>query len=290
MTLEILYRGPLSGCNYGCQYCPFAKRTDSRQALAHDAACLDRFTDWVELRRDTVGVLFTPWGEALIRPAYQAALARLSHMPNVRRAAIQTNLSCKLDFVERCDTQTLALWCTYHPEWVERQAFLDKAWRLHEMGARFSVGVVGFARFGQEILALREALPQSVYLWINAVKRELHSLSEADRALFESVDPLYPTNTRHHPSKGRSCRAGVTSISVDGEGNARRCHFIPAPIGNIYAPDFDECLRERGCVNETCHCHIGYVHLDHLRLAEVFGEGLLERIPEGDWRQASAPE
>ena len=31
----------------------------------------------------------------------------------------------------------------------------------------------------------------------------------------------------------------------------------------------------------TCGCHIGYIHLDELGLYEVFGEGLMERIPQG---------
>ena len=26
---NILYRGPLSSCNYGCEYCPFAKHAES---------------------------------------------------------------------------------------------------------------------------------------------------------------------------------------------------------------------------------------------------------------------
>ncbi|MEO0844412.1 MAG: radical SAM protein, partial [Cyanobacteria bacterium J06643_5] len=33
------------------------------------------------------------------------------------------------------------------------------------------------------------------------------------------------------------------------------------------------------CSNDTCHCHIGYVHLDYLELDKVFGDGILERIP-----------
>jgi DNA-binding CsgD family transcriptional regulator len=31
MKLDILYRGPLASCNYGCEYCPFAKRKDTRE-------------------------------------------------------------------------------------------------------------------------------------------------------------------------------------------------------------------------------------------------------------------
>ena len=59
----------------------------------------------------------------------------------------------------------------------------------------------------------------------------------------------------------------------------RRCHFIKEPIGNIYDQDWEEVLQERDCSNETCHCHIGYVHLDYLELDKVFGDGILERIP-----------
>ena len=36
MNLSILYRGPLSSCNYACAYCPFAKRTETAAELAHD--------------------------------------------------------------------------------------------------------------------------------------------------------------------------------------------------------------------------------------------------------------
>src|SRR5207248_654883 len=94
MNLSILYRGPLSSCNYACDYCPFAKHTETVDELAHDRACLERFVAWVGSRsRDSIGVLFTPWGEALVRKWYQTALAALTHMPHVTKAVIQTNLS-----------------------------------------------------------------------------------------------------------------------------------------------------------------------------------------------------
>ena len=48
----------------------------------------------------TVGVLFTPWGEALVRKGYRDALVELSHLPHVDRVAIQTNLSAPLRFVQ----------------------------------------------------------------------------------------------------------------------------------------------------------------------------------------------
>ena len=55
--------------------------------------------------------------------------------------------------------------------------------------------------------------------------------------------------------------------------------FVAEPLGNLYRPGWEKSLRPRPCPNAECHCHIGYVHLEHLRLQEVFQDGLLERIP-----------
>ena len=103
------------------------------------------------------------------------------------------------------------------------------------------------------------------------------------------MDPLFPINNRRHPSLGRSCRAGAAAIAVDGAGEVRRCHFIPTPLGNLYETPLEELLRERPCTRETCGCHIGYVHLDYLGVAKVFGDGILERIPTPMFTDCAAP-
>ena len=60
MNLQILYRGPLSSCNYGCPYCPFAKHHETRAEHAADGAALDRFLAWVAGRTDDqIGILIT---------------------------------------------------------------------------------------------------------------------------------------------------------------------------------------------------------------------------------------
>ena len=282
MNLSILYRGPLSSCNYACDYCPFAKRTETAAELARDRDCLDRFVNWAGTHTsDTLGVLFTPWGEALVRAWYQDALARLTRMPHVAKAAIQTNLSCKLDWVEECNKAKLALWCTFHPTETTRDRFLAKCRELIARGVRFSVGVVGLKEHFAEIESLRRALPADVYLWVNAYKREPDYYTPAMVAELTRVDPLFPLNNQYHASRGESCRAGASVISVDGDGTVRRCHFIKEPIGNLYANDFETCLTERPCANDTCGCHIGHVHLDRLKLYDAFGDGVLERIPLG---------
>ncbi|RKI12491.1 radical SAM protein [Corallococcus sp. AB030] len=280
MKLTVLYRGPLSGCNYGCEYCPFGKWKQSEEELTKDRADLERFLQWVESRtQDTVSVFFTPWGEALIWPWYQQALARLTHLPHVERAAVQTNLSCRLDWLTDCRTEKLGIWATYHPEWMKRSRFLAQCERLSEHGVRHSAGMVGFRRFADEAEALRRELPEDTYLWINAVKDGLDAYTPEDVERFTRIDPLFPMNNTRHPSRGRACRGGESVLSVDGDGTAYRCHFIKEPLGNLYAPDFDAALKPRPCSKDTCGCHIGYVHLEYLELDRVFGSGLLERVP-----------
>ena len=281
MNLSLLYRGPLSSCNYGCPYCPFAKHTETDDEHDADGRALRRFLDWARAQegKHALSVLFTPWGEALIRRRYQRALVELTNLPHVEKAAIQTNLSCRLDWAEECDKSRLGLWATFHPGEVTRARFLEKCREAERRGIRFSVGVVGLKEHANEIEALRRELPPHVYLWVNAYKRVENYYTDADVRFLTAIDPLFPVNNQRHPSRGRPCRAGHTALSIDGDGTIRRCHFIRAPLGNLYEPGWEQALRPTPCTNETCGCHIGYVHMPELGLHEVFGEGLLERIP-----------
>ena len=282
MDLSILYRGPLSSCNYGCEYCPFAKHFETAAEHKEDERALNRFVSWVSNRdADNISVLFTPWGEALIRKRYQQALIKLSNMARVQKVVIQTNLSCSLNWIDACDKRKLALWTTFHPTEVSRASFVARCRELHERGVRFSVGVVGLKEHAGEIEALRRELPATVYLWVNAYKHEPDYYSVEDIERFKAIDTLFPINNKNHDSLGRACRCGESVISVYGDGSIRRCHFIREEIGNIYIDDLREVLRERRCSNRTCGCHIGYVHMDHLKLYQIYGDGILERIPKG---------
>lgn len=291
MALTILYRGPLSSCNYDCHYCPFAKRHETAEQLRLDREALERFANWAEAAvEQELAILFTPWGEGLIRPWYQAALARLSHLPHVQKVAIQTNLSCRLDWLPPCNVSRLGLWCTYHPSEVPRTAFLARCQSLQAAGVSFSVGMVGLRESFDELEALRAELPRDVYLWINAYKDEPNYYTAEEIERLQRIDPLFRVNAVRHPSLGLACRAGESAISVDGQGDIRRCHFVGAVLGNLYEPGWERALRPRVCPNATCGCYIGYMHLPHVRQVELFGAGLLERVPQiADW-QASSPE
>jgi MoaA/NifB/PqqE/SkfB family radical SAM enzyme len=280
LKLTILYRGPLSDCNYACPYCPMPKRRETADERAADQLALERFCDWAEERTDIrLAIFFTPRGEALKRSSYQEALRRLSCLPHVTKTAIQTNLSCSLQWVQHCDPQKLALWCSYHPEQVSHEKFLAQCQQLDLHHIRYSVGVVGIREQYDAAARLRRALNENVYLWVNAYKEEPGYYSHDESLRWQTIDPMFQTNTHPHSSLNQLCRCGHSVISVDGDGEIRPCHFIDRSLGNIYDPNFEQALGPHHCTNRTCGCHIGYVHLRRLGLYDVYGDGVLERIP-----------
>jgi MoaA/NifB/PqqE/SkfB family radical SAM enzyme len=281
MTLSILYRGVLSSCNYDCPYCPFAKRKDTRATMATDKQQVERFVQFVQQQKDIeFKLFFTPWGEGLIRKHYQQALVGLSNMSSVQKVAIQTNLSCTLGWLQKANKEKVALWATYHPGQVSRQAFLNKCQQLDSMGVMYSVGIVGFKETIEEIELMRTLLPSERYLWVNALKKQADYYNDAERDRLIAIDPYVPYNMVYHESKGKACRTGHTVISVDGDGNIYRCHFIKEKLGNIYEDALNTILKPRLCTNATCGCHIGYVHMDDLNLYDVYKGRELERIAQ----------
>lgn len=283
LGLTILYRGTLSSCNYDCPYCPFGKHWESTDEQLEDRRGLERFVEWSETHDDReLAIFFTPWGEALVRHWYRDAIVRLSHVPHVRKVAVQTNLSCQLDWLRGAKREKLGFWCTFHPGQTAIDPFLSQCQQLEQLGVRFSVGCVGLREHQAAIAALRERLAPSTYLWVNAYKSDPNYYDQQLLDRFASIDPLFEINTQRHASRGRSCRTGSQAITVDSRGDIRRCHFVDRVMGNLYEARLDELLVSKPCPNDTCGCHIGYVHLEHLQLDRVFGDGLLERVPRKD--------
>lgn len=281
LDLSILYRGPLASCNYACDYCPFAKQRDSAAELRVDREALARFTNWCtqsDRLVQSVSVLFTPWGEALTRDWYRQSIIELSRLAHVRKVAIQTNLSCKLDWLAECDLSRVGLWCTYHPTQVKLDRFIVQCQHLDELGVAYSVGIVGLHENAEPAIELRQRLREDVYLWVNAYKDVANYYNSQQSQQWTEIDPLFPINNVRHRSLGKPCRTGHSVISVDGDGTVRRCHFIKNVLGNLYTDRLADMLTPRPCTNATCGCHIGYVHLDELKLYEVFGDRVLERI------------
>jgi organic radical activating enzyme len=279
---RIYYRGSLSSCNYGCDYCPFAKTSNTRAQLAKDRSQLERFVAWVahQSAPNRFGILITPWGEALGHRYYRKAMIELSKLPQVHRIAIQTNLSAPVSDFQQANLGALALWTTYHPTQTSMKRFLARCRQLDQISVRYSVGVVGLKEHFEDIEALRNQLSPNVYLWINAYKRQVDYYSPQDIQRLQAVDRHFHWNLQRYPSRNKPCNAGYTSFAVDGDGVMRRCHFVAEPIGNLYSGDFPRVLQPVDCPAEACGCHIGYIHRPELNLESLYGEGLMERIPQ----------
>ncbi len=279
--LRVLYRGPLSSCNWDCGYCPFGKVQIRQDELDADFAALRCFVERLRKLDRPLAVFFTPWGEALIHRAYQRAIQALSRLDHVQRIVAQTNVSWGQGWLTEVDVDKLALWVTWHPQFMVLDRLLERCSRLREAGVAHSVGIVGQREHFDAIVAARLALPEDTYVWVNANKRLEPGYSPEELDFLERVDPLFRHNLTPKTSLGRPCDAGESAIVVDGDGVVSRCHFIDTPIGHL--DSLDDALEPRDCCNAECRCHIGYVHLPSAGLQQIFGEGLLERIPAADW-------
>lgn len=289
VSTTLYYRGALSSCNYDCPYCPFSKTTDSRETLAKDKAQLERFVAWVrEQGADgrRLSLFFNPYGEALVHRWYREALTELSHLEHVDKVAIQTNLSVKLDWTSGLNKEKAAFWVTYHPDQTSEASFLAQCAQLYDKGISFSVGSVGIKSYLEPIRSLRRALPQEVYLWVNAYKDQPAYYSAEEMAAFRQIDPYFEWNARDYDSMGKPCATGSQVFFVTGSGLVKRCYKDKGVIGHLYRDGLERLSAERPCRMKTCGCYIGYVHMPELSMESIYGKGILERVPSMDARYA----
>jgi MoaA/NifB/PqqE/SkfB family radical SAM enzyme len=283
MTLKILYRGHLTDCNYTCAYCPFSKTKNTKAEQQQDRVALTAFVDWVAQNSNAerpIEILFTPYGEAMVRPWYRQAFVQLSHLSFVKKVAVQTNLSWHTHWLSEANSDRVAIWATYHPDFISIKKFLEKCAQLSRLGVAYSVGVVGLREQFDKIQALRNLLPASTYLWINAYKDVPLYYSSDEIELLTTIDPHFPTNLRDYASNNQACRTGYEVVSIEGNGDLYRCHFIKEKRGNIFKDELEKMLWRSPCTRNICDCHIGYVHMDNLNLYALYGDRVLERIPQ----------
>ncbi|WP_028551498.1 STM4011 family radical SAM protein [Paenibacillus sp. UNC451MF] len=281
MRATIYFRGSLSSCNYDCPYCPFSKNTDSPETLARDRQQIEKFVQWIrsqEAKEHRISVFFNPYGEGLTHRWYCDAMIELSHMKHVDKVAIQTNLSAKLDWTSELHAAKTAFWATYHPGQTDESRYVTQCERLYSQKIPFSVGSVGVKSAFDSIYSLRQALPEDVYMWVNAYKDKLEYYSEADILFLTQIDPHFTINAVDYDSMGKPCSAGQGVFYVQGDGRVKRCYKDRQVIGNLYRDGLEGIAEIRPCRMKQCDCYIGYIHMPELQLDRIYGERLLERI------------
>ncbi|WP_159887343.1 STM4011 family radical SAM protein [Paenibacillus puerhi] len=281
MKATLYYRGSLTSCNYDCPYCPFSKHRDSAQTLAKDRAQLQTFVHWVRLQAELghrISVFFNPYGEGLTHSWYREAITELSRMDHVDKVAIQTNLSARLDWTDAVNPAKTAFWATFHPGQTKESVFVAQCMELRQRGISFSVGSVGVRSAFEALKSMRAALPDDVYMWINAFKDKRDYYTEEDIAYLRGIDPQFERNAADYASMGRECRTGQDVFYVQGPGLVKRCYKDRKVIGHLYRDGLEGLSKRRPCAMSCCDCYIGYIHMPELELERVYGGRILERI------------
>ena len=194
----IQYRGSLKSCNYGCSYCPFAKRPSSPSELLKDREDWMRFVGHLETQGEPYGaVMVVPYGEALIHDYYWEGLARLSRMGTMEAVGAQTNVSFDIErqltiFKENGGRkEKLRVWATFHPEMTTVPLFAEQCRKLLSAGIRVCAGAVGVPENLETLRRLKEALPGGCCLWINRMDGLNRRYTEEEQqALLHQVQHL----------------------------------------------------------------------------------------------------
>lgn len=290
----IQYRGSLKSCNYGCSYCPFAKRPSSPTELLKDREDWMRFVRHLETQSERLetfsgqtdtfsepygAVMVVPYGEALIHDYYWEGLARLSRMGTMEAVGAQTNLSFDIErqltiFKESGGRkEKLRVWATFHPEMTTVPLFSEQCRELLSAGIRVCAGAVGVPENLETLRRLKEALPGGCCLWINRMDGLNRRYTEEERQAFLRIDPWFYRELHVKKAMPEQCPG---RLFVESDGRMRRCTISAPPEGNWYDTGGTETLP---CRKKACTCYLAYGGRMDCEERTAFGRWPLFRIP-----------
>ncbi len=282
----ILYRGSLKSCNYKCSYCPFSKHRISERELEKDKRQWLRF---VESIADDFqgGVMVAPYGEALIHSWYWEGLARLSASERIDAVGAQTNLSFSeqrdlgIFLHEKGKLEKLHFWATFHPEMISTKEFAEKCKRLKSRGVSLCVGAVGIPEMAEQLLALRNLLPDDIYLWINKMNGLKREYTHKEQEKFLAIDPYFWRELEVVPADRKQCEG---RLFVEADGSMRICNISRKTRMNWYDSydsydSYERILKEAECGQRICSCYLAYGGRNDFMNQVLFGPYPIFRIP-----------
>lgn len=281
MIQKIYYRGGIDFCNYACSYCPFAKKPASWLRVVQEQTNLDKLYRQIQASQDRVDLMITPYGEALVHPAYQDFICRISKLDQVNKVGIQTNLSLNIDRwlqvcqSHRADPSKMMVWATYHGDFADLAAFAGKVNNL-STALHISAGMVATLKNIDQIKELRRQLWPQVYLWLNPMAQIKHQFQAKDIRDLSQIDPMfayefYPYRHREtHASRPafQTCTS-YQNIYISRGRQSNRCFFKDK---QAIAGDCHD--------HRQCDCYLGYSNFRDSKLSHFFGQNQMFRIPE----------
>lgn len=291
----VLYRGILKSCNYRCSYCPLSKHPASKRELLKDRSRWEEFVCSLEEKQKALqieAVMVAPYGEALIHGWYREGLARITRIPGIEAAGIQTNLSIgakKLleDFTcQGGKTEKLRIWATFHPEMAEIEEFSQNVKSLSQAGIRICAGAVGDPAHLELLKKLKKTLPKEVYLWINAMDGLKRPYSPEEIREWEEIDPGFLRELITPPANKELCR---DRLFVEGDGRLRTCNISPVldkswrelctEAEAFMSAGEEISLPEPVCARKRCSCYLAYGGRNDFMNQVLFGPYPVFRTP-----------
>ena len=118
------------------------------------------------------------------------------------------------------------------------------------------MGIVALAS-SSKIAAVRAAMRRDEYSWINEAEPTAEEVITRRTSSTLCIHrPALPDERRATAELRRGMPARQSSISVDGDGNVKPCHFLKLDLGNLY----DGTLSSAACrtlAERACNCFIG---------------------------------
>ena len=125
------------------------------------------------------------------------------------------------------------------------------------------------------MMELRNALPKSIPLWLNAAKEQGVVYNAADRQRLEQIDPNFVLNLHDYPTFGKACRAGGYHGRPRGN-----CASLPlcrrADGMHLFATAVTAIGQNTAaCPQQKCDCYIGHIQFSR---EEEYQRWLEERL------------
>ncbi|HRY28647.1 MAG TPA: hypothetical protein P5079_01270 [Elusimicrobiota bacterium] len=295
-TWDLLYR-----CNYRCSYCWWEqKKLWGEFSKKYPPVPAQKWIDaWRRLggrygraRLDVLG------GEPLATPDAAGFFAELSKHHDL---VINTNLSPGRKELEtlaaRCVREAVYINASFHPEFAERESFLEKMRLLKEAGFPAAVFVVSYPPLIPQLPKIREffskaGIPVGVQVFQGTYRGRDYpaAFTEAERealktdAGLRSSEERWAYRVEERPTRGKLCCAGWFYGNVKADGEVYRCGGTgpgletEARVGNLFQEDFELFPGPAPCPAGRCFCQ---EHIYLLEEQEKKCPDLVERWASG---------
>lgn len=279
-------------CNYDCAYCWFHGHWDEFKAGNRYIQAAEWARHWERMNARYGPVkLDIAGGEPFTYPGF---LEILDAVGKKNVVLISTNLSWGVErFIERIDPARVEIAASFHPQYAEAEAVLEKILRLRRAGFHANVSLVAYPEYLDRLLEHADVfLSRGVSIDIQPFRGTWKgraypdAYTSAAKALLERLMsgkhildsyPDFPKEVRANrietsplaieyqlgrkSTRGVPCNAGVLYGRLQADGAVTRC-AQGGYVGNFFDENFRMGEEAEPCPFQHCDCLNEVVHIE----------------------------